>query len=213
MPNKQEIRETVRLIRESQGIAEQEDKSRRICEKILSTGLFAPAKVKDKKIALYFTHKGEVDLSCLKEYFIRNGGICYFPVTCPDEIRMAAIDPARDEQAQCRTGAMGIREPKEEKPDLDGRTRRDSGYSPIEFEKMDWIFIPGIAFDLAGNRIGYGKGYYDRYLSKYGTDRRPLLVAPAYDFQLVDRIGKDLHDIPVDIVVTDKRIVRVNPSL
>lgn len=204
MPNKQRIRDKVRSIREMQSLSEQQEKSSAICCRILSLPLFSIENVKGKKIALYFTHKGEVDLGRLKEYFLQNGGICYFPVTCPDEIVMGRYDPSKGESEQCRIGAMGIREPaacvSEAKT---GGKSSDSG----SFERMDWVFLPGIAFDVAGNRIGYGKGYYDRYLAQYEMCSQPLLIAPAFEFQLFRRISHEKHDRPVDMIVTEDRII------
>lgn len=90
------------------------------------------------------------------------------------------------------------------------------------FEPMDLIIIPGIAYDLSGNRVGYGKGYYDRYLqqysSKYTSDSfirkpsRPILVAPAFDFQIVQKMEMQPHDIPVDIIVTECRKIILSSS-
>lgn len=195
--NKQDIRKKVLCTRESQDNKSFNDKSKAICDKIISLDMFSPERVAGKKIALYFSHKGEVDLSYLKEYLIKNKAVCFYPITHPDEICMGVYDSGIDESKQCKKGAMGIQEPKNE---------------PGEFEKMDYIFLPGICFDINGNRIGYGKGYYDRYLVNYKnvtTGNTTMLLAPAFDFQLLDNIEHDEHDIPVDIIVTENRIINL----
>lgn len=202
----------------------------------MSMDIFSPENVKGKNIALYFQHKGEVDLSNLREYFIKNGATCFYPVTCPTMIYMSKYDPAIAEDKQCELGAMGIREPSnkysknnskikieeyanqnfdkafDESTNDDSNT--DENYQ-LEIEKsniddfiyMDWIFIPGIAFDLTGNRIGYGKGYYDIYLSNYGSMDNIHTIAPAFEFQIVDFILTEKHDVPVNIIVTEERII------
>jgi 5-formyltetrahydrofolate cyclo-ligase len=191
-------------MREGQSLSQQQEKSDAICRRILSQPLFSKENVTGKKIALYFAHKGEVDLERLKEYFLQNDGICYFPVTYPDQIIMVRYDPSKGESEQCRIGAMGIREPFEKQYDFK-MPGIESGVGP--FERMDWIFLPGIAFDLSGNRIGYGKGYYDRYLAQYDTLKQPMLIAPAYEFQIFDHISPEKHDRTVDRIVTEDRVI------
>lgn len=67
------------------------------------------------------------------------------------------------------------------------------------------VLLPGLGFDRAGNRLGWGQGYYDHYLSRRlaqsGTDR-PILVGVAYPFQIQDQIPADSHDIPVDYLLS-----------
>lgn len=69
------------------------------------------------------------------------------------------------------------------------------------------MLMPGLAFDLQGNRVGYGAGYYDRYLENYDSSKL-VKVAYAFDFQIVDYIQAEEHDRRVDAVVTDRRILR-----
>jgi len=71
--------------------------------------------------------------------------------------------------------------------------------SPVRLEDVDLIIVPGIAFDNDGNRVGYGKGYYDELLKT----SRAKNVALAYDFQIVPAIPAKEHDIPMDIIITE----------
>lgn len=71
-------------------------------------------------------------------------------------------------------------------------------------ESMEMIIVPAVAYDRHGNRIGRGKGFYDRLLR--GT--RAITVGVAYDFQLVDDIEPDDFDVPVNIVITQSTIHR-----
>lgn len=68
---------------------------------------------------------------------------------------------------------------------------------------IDLIIIPGAAFDVHGNRLGYGAGFYDIALSE--MENKILIVAPAYEEQIVEGIPPELHDIRVDKIITDKR--------
>ncbi|MFC4404211.1 5-formyltetrahydrofolate cyclo-ligase [Gracilibacillus xinjiangensis] len=73
----------------------------------------------------------------------------------------------------------------------------------IDKYNIDLIIVPGLVFDQYGNRIGYGGGYYDRYLSDYNGTK----IALAANFQLVDKIHKEPHDIRVDYIVTESTII------
>ncbi len=88
------------------------------------------------------------------------------------------------------TGAFNIEEP--------------DGTEITSVDVIDLIIVPGVAFDLRGMRVGRGKGFYDRLLARTSV----VKIGVAYDFQIVDEIYADAHDIPVDIVITDKRFFR-----
>ncbi len=75
------------------------------------------------------------------------------------------------------------------------------GDDVTDASSIELIIVPGVAFDQSGNRVGRGKGYYDRLLA----DTKALRVGIAYDFQMVDEIETDTFDIPVDIVITESR--------
>lgn len=72
-------------------------------------------------------------------------------------------------------------------------------------DDMEMIVVPAVAYDRQGNRVGRGKGYYDRLLA--GSRARKIGV--AYDFQLVDDIDSEPHDVKVDVVITDKVMVKI----
>ena len=64
------------------------------------------------------------------------------------------------------------------------------------------MILPGLAFDFNGNRLGYGKGFYDRYLKKGNF----IKVGLAYDFQVVDKLEVKEHDQKMDVIVTEKAV-------
>jgi 5-formyltetrahydrofolate cyclo-ligase len=79
----------------------------------------------------------------------------------------------------------------------------------VSLDAVDLIIIPGIAFDPAGHRIGHGMGYYDRLLSE---NVKAIKVALAFELQLVEKIPSEHHDVSVDIIITEKRIIHTNKS-
>ena len=91
-----------------------------------------------------------------------------------------------------KKGYMGIEEPCPVKENL---IDTDNGI----------IIVPGVAFDINGNRTGYGKGYYDRYLKKHS---HLIKIGAAFSLQVVDSIDADEFDIPLDYIVTENNIYR-----
>ena len=74
----------------------------------------------------------------------------------------------------------------------------------IAYKNIDLVAVPGIAFDKEGHRIGYGFGYYDKFLRKVP---KAVKIGLCFDFQVVDRIPREEHDVPVDLIVTEGRII------
>ncbi len=72
---------------------------------------------------------------------------------------------------------------------------------------LDIIIMPGIAFDEKGGRLGFGGGYYDKFI--HSIDKKPPLIVIAYDEQIVDKVPVLEHDIRVDKIITDKRVIKV----
>ena len=69
-------------------------------------------------------------------------------------------------------------------------------------EKLDLVLVPGVAFDQSGNRLGFGKGYFDRFLAKCLCPA----VGLAYELQLVDAIEARPHDVPMNRIVTERAV-------
>ncbi len=86
-------------------------------------------------------------------------------------------------------------------------------YGIIEPDKIrqiipEIIFVPMVGFDENLNRLGYGKGYYDRTISKLRKLKKIFVIGLAYDNQMVPKIPAEDHDEKMDIVLTDKKIYR-----
>ncbi len=91
--------------------------------------------------------------------------------------------------AELQPGRFGIPEP--------------AGDTLLAAADLDFMLVPGVAFDRGGFRLGYGKGYYDRFL--HAVDRRPCLAGFCFDFQLVADLPMEAHDVGMNLVVTDVR--------
>jgi 5-formyltetrahydrofolate cyclo-ligase len=78
----------------------------------------------------------------------------------------------------------------------------------VSIDDIDIVIIPGAAFDYSGNRLGYGVGYYDSLLAE--RKRKMPVIALAYEEQIVDSIPPEEHDVQVDMIVTDKRVIRIS---
>jgi len=72
---------------------------------------------------------------------------------------------------------------------------------------IDWVLVPGVVFDTSGSRIGYGGGYYDRLLPMLRVDARR--VAGAFELQIVDNVPAAAHDLAVDTIVTERRVLEI----
>jgi 5-formyltetrahydrofolate cyclo-ligase len=74
---------------------------------------------------------------------------------------------------------------------------------------INLIVVPGVCFDYRGGRLGYGRGFYDTYFQRLRPDT--LRMAIAFELQLLDNVPTEVHDLPVDVLVTEKRVVRFAP--
>lgn len=86
---------------------------------------------------------------------------------------------------------------------------------PIEIMKIankniNMVLVPGIAFDKEGYRLGYGFGFYDKFLKKVP---KAIKIGLAFDFQVVGNVPRESHDVPVDLVVTEEKIVKCKRTL
>lgn len=89
-------------------------------------------------------------------------------------------------------------------------TKDDSFHISIQSQEEELaprlMLLPGLAFDSRGNRIGYGAGYYDRYLARFAKDNF-IKIALAYDFQLLDQIETTEYDKKADLIITPSRCI------
>lgn len=98
--------------------------------------------------------------------------------------------------AELEIGRYGIREPKREE------------IRPAPLEEIEAILVPAVAFDRRGHRIGYGGGYYDRFLPQVP---KAVRIGAAFSCQIVARVPEEPHDLPVDRIVTEKGEMPIFP--
>lgn len=83
-------------------------------------------------------------------------------------------------------------------------------YEPMDAEEihaLDVLIVPLVAFDEQCNRLGHGKGYYDRYLEHY----KGLKIGVAHECQKVEQVYACSHDVPLDMIITEEKIYQRNP--
>lgn len=103
-----------------------------------------------------------------------------------NELQLYAVG---DLDTELTAGPWGIREPQ---PDV---------CPPVAIADVDLVLVPGVGFTARGDRLGYGRGYYDRVLAH--RDPRTALVAAAFAIQVVDAIPVAGYDVPIDMIITE----------
>lgn len=159
--------------------------SRLVQEAFVNSAEFAGARV----VALYAAIHNEVDTTDVLQAALAVAKEVLYPVVAGEELLFRRVTTP----AALLPGAFGIPEPAAD----------CAVYPPAA---ADIIVVPGVAFDVSGRRIGYGKGYYDRALHRLEGEGR--LVGFCYDFQLLDEIVGEPHDVRLDMIITETRVVR-----
>lgn len=178
MKNKKELRAVCRAKRSS--IDNKEEKNSAILSRILEN----PRVREADALFIFYPLKDEVNLLPLMDYAKETGKKIAFPL-CTDKdgsMRFCAVGRL-DELTD---GYFGLREPSKDAPEI--------------LPRNAVIFLPALAIDKKGYRLGYGKGYYDRYLAKY-ADLKPFTVGVIYQELLFDQIPHDEYDVVCDMVV------------
>lgn len=183
---KQRIRNQARRIRSNMNQETRERLDAKICERILSI----PAVHAAKTIALYRSLADEVTIDGLFEHFWGAGKRCAVPLVLPEskmEMRLA-----QNLTTDFVDGFRHIQEPSQ-------------ACKAIDPEEIDIVLVPGTCFTPEGHRLGMGAGYYDRYMSEPAFS--PLKVGVAYTFQVLKSLPQEDHDLTMDMVVTDTKII------
>jgi 5-formyltetrahydrofolate cyclo-ligase len=157
---------------------------------IQARALQSPAYRAARSIALYSATQNEVGTEEILDNALASGRRVFYPRTAANGAReFIGITSSAD----LRAGRYGIREPSgiERLPRDDRRTLT--------------VFVPGVAFDRMGNRLGRGKGWYDRMLA--WLEDQATLVALAYEFQIVEEVPTNIWDKKVHFIVTENQII------
>jgi 5-formyltetrahydrofolate cyclo-ligase len=184
---KQAIRQRYRCIREKLPTSYQQKASTEICARIQRLEKYRDA----RHIAFYHACRHEVDLHELWQVALLDNKICYFPKINDD--KQLSFLPVLS-TTNFVSNRFAIPE-----PDVDLS-------QAIAANNLDLIFMPLVAFDEHGTRIGMGGGYYDRTLS---SSEQPLLIGVAYDFQREPYLKPQKWDVPLDAIVTQTCVYQV----
>ncbi|MGE7807914.1 5-formyltetrahydrofolate cyclo-ligase [Lysinibacillus capsici] len=157
---------------------------------VLNKVLQEPYIIEANTIGMTISNKPEVDTILIIEALWKLGKKVAVPKCHPKTREMSFY--AIESFAQLETVYMHLREPIPAKSEF------------VDANEMDIIVVPGVVFDPYGYRIGYGGGYYDRYVLNYNKGK---LMSLLFDEQIIDCVPTEAHDCPVDIIVTPtKRI-------
>lgn len=181
--DKASIRSKVRAVKALLTHRERQQAAERVWQLLESTAAFMVA----DRILLYHSLDDELDT---RAFLAKWHGRKHFFLPRVNGVNLDLLPFHPDSLQQ---GAYRIMEPE--------------GAATVPLEEMELIIVPGVAYDTAGHRVGRGKGFYDRLLA----DSRATKIGVGYDFQVVDDIDCEPHDVPVDIVITESRFITVRP--
>jgi len=175
--------------RDSVPAEERQRKSRAITERLLALPEFNAS----RSIFAYVSFRSEVETLDLIAHCLKNGVTVSVPLTLPAEhllLAHAITDMGRD----LAPGYCGIPEPLTTLPLVD----------PASIEV---VVVPGSVFDVHGGRLGYGGGYYDRFLQNAAP--QALRIGLAFDLQIVEAVPLESHDQPLDYLITESRVIHM----
>lgn len=179
MLTKEQIRSKILLRLKIQKEENRERKSKLIKKKLFGVSVFKKA----KHIMFYIAFGKEVNTEEMMRKAKKLGKKVYVPVCKKDRITLRPC--ILEDNASLKKGPYGICEPVIKKS--------------IPPEKLDLVIVPGIAFDKKGNRLGRGRGCYDRFLAKIPKDTPTIGL--AFDFQIVPSLPRQTHDVSVNKII------------
>ena len=182
---KAEARAYFSSLRSSITAEKRKEKSVTVCNAVLSLTSFSECDT----LFLYAPIKSEVDVYPLFKEALSRGIKVAFPISIKESSTLDfRFVSAEDELA---LGAYSIREPRSDLPRAD-------------FTERSICIVPALSFDKNGSRLGYGKGFYDRFLSRFTG----LTIGVTFSELKCDLLPTDEFDIPVNIIITDKESVK-----
>jgi len=185
---KRRLREALALRRASLGEVEANLAGAAVARRLLALEVVRDA----DRVALYAALPGELPLIALFDG-LEGRAECLLPRMRGRDLEFAPV--ARWEEL--RPGRHGVLEPPVD-------------IAAVPLDRVAVVVVPGLAYDVEGNRLGRGGGYYDRALA--GIRRgAPLCIGAAFEFQVVDAVPHDSRDRPVDAIVTDRALRWASP--
>ena len=141
---------------------------------------------KAKGIGAFASIPSEINTYPILEGILELGKKLYLPRVIKEKVGFNYYPVA--DLKDLAPGTFGILEP--------------TGDHPAEWEEIDLVLVPGLAFDLKGRRLGFGKGYYDRVLTQ--LKKSAFTIGLGYSFQVVEQVPSVSHDIPLKAVLSEK---------
>jgi len=185
------LRRQMRKQRRSLSDFERRIRARKLSHLIAATRVFQ----KSRNIAFYLTNDGEIDLLSLIKQAWKQKKRCYLPVLGLGHSRSLWFLPYTPATKLYRNN-FGINEP------IHTRHTRQ-----FKVQSLDLVFMPLVAFDEQGNRLGMGGGFYDRtlaFLHHRRQWRKPHLIGTAFSFQQVKKLDTHAWDVPLEGIATDE---------
>ncbi len=145
-------------------------------------------------VLTYMSFGAELDTHRFFDRVLRDGKMAVLPRI--DKVSKSLRLHRVESHADLVDGVWGIREPR-------------AGAPLVTMTEIDMVLMPGLAFDRAGNRLGYGAGYYDRLLAPVAY-QKPLRVAAAFDCQVVDAVPVGPGDQPFHILITESQLLQIS---
>lgn len=185
---KEDLRKIILAKRDAMGETDNKRLSDTICRSLISLSPYESAKT----IMCFLSFRSEVDTSLIVENVLVSGKRLVVPVIDlkTKTIKLSYVKSMDD----LVENTYGILEPS------------PSAFKEASPKDIDLVLVPGACFNLKGYRIGYGGGYYDKFLPQIRKDA--LTLGLCFDFQIVSSISPEKHDIPVDIVLSEKRMIK-----
>lgn len=169
-------------------------KSSQIAQHLFNSDFYKSSKC----IMAYLDFRNEVRTEDIIKKSLANNKDIIVPISVV-KTRELILSKLYDYDSELETGTYGILEPKKQ------------FIRKVSHEAIDLVLIPGVAFDKRGFRVGYGAGYYDRFLSK--LDNSIPKVALAFELQLVSHVNEGKYDIAVDYIVTENGIIKCRNTM
>jgi 5,10-methenyltetrahydrofolate synthetase len=183
---KAHLRKTVLGRRDAMDAGTRAASSRAIVQKVVGLAAYREARA----IMAYAGFGSELQTDAFLRHTLNEGKSLLLPRVNRQK-KLLDVYEVRDQAQDLEAGTWGIREPRPDRCD------------PADPRVADFVLVPGLAFDAHGGRLGYGAGFYDRLLSG-SVSPQACLVAGAFETQMVEEVPMDEHDVPVDVVVTEK---------
>lgn len=185
-----ELRNAVIARRSALSLPARQTANRTISKRVIAMGGFRDA----QSVMAYMSIAAEFSTSEIVRAALDQDKLLVLPKVNREENKLDLFRVV-DIEADLIPGVWGILEPDHERCEK------------ISAEDIEFVLVPGVAFDADCNRLGYGGGYYDRLLQDIGPFAS--LVAAAFATQIVDRVPIEEHDIPLNVIVTeDQKYVR-----